>query len=46
MADDADDPIHSEDDEASLEDQIAKELATLKRPRKEKRFGKFSKFCS
>lgn len=31
--------MHAEDDEGSLEDQITKELATLKRPRKEQRFG-------
>jgi tRNA acetyltransferase TAN1 len=34
-----DDHMHPEDDEGSLEDQIAKELATLKRPRKEQRLA-------
>ena len=36
---DSDGDIRSGDDEDDLEDQIAKELALMKHPRKEQRFG-------
>ena len=36
---DSDGDIRSGDDEDDLEDQIAKELALMKHPRKERRFG-------